>query len=421
MQDDTEGWYLVKGGESLLLFNKHHRVVERPLSEASSAELRNILGKKNWAPITSGQLAASGISGELAPRADTWAASPAARINAFRVVLTEGCDYGCTYCFEGELHKRPRTMDEATLHAVLDKLLDVSATGPITIQWFGGEPLLFFKRIREAANYLREKAPAKNYIKHVITTHGGLVNAEIADFFREFDYSVWLSMDGPEAIHDQIRKTKSGQGTHQAASRALKLMVDRGVDVGVLVTAGAHNLLTLHRLPAYFKTTFGIKSVAVNSPQPAGDKWTVDGGIFARELRKMAVAACLHGVELTSKFGKVQQLLATDTRIVSDCAAADGAMGVSIRPDGAVSPCIVEWDSIETTKFASLSTSDLQSGALVDWKLKNAAHEECRQCIAEKVCGGPCPLEAQYSKNLNVDRCRFYKTIVVEAVRSARA
>ena len=81
----------------------------------------------------------------------------------------------------------------------------------MTIAWQGGEPTLmgldFFRRSVEIAQkYL---GPGQRAI-HTIQTNGTLIDAEWAEFFKENDYLVGISIDGPREIHDAYRVTKGG-------------------------------------------------------------------------------------------------------------------------------------------------------------------------------------------------------------------
>ena len=84
----------------------------------------------------------------------------------------------------------------------------------MTIAWQGGEPTLmgldFFRRSVEiASEYLKPGQRAQ----HTIQTNATKLDAEWAAFFKEHDFLVGVSIDGPREIHDTYRVTKGGRGS----------------------------------------------------------------------------------------------------------------------------------------------------------------------------------------------------------------
>ena len=99
--------------------------------------------------------------------------------------ITEGCNYNCRYCFEGNNNQtKIKSLDYQTACGVIDKLPNGSQ-----LRFFGGEPLLKFNLVRK----LVDKYPQHSYS---IVTNGSLLTAEIATFLAEHKFSVGLSYDG---------------------------------------------------------------------------------------------------------------------------------------------------------------------------------------------------------------------------------
>ena len=53
-------------------------------------------------------------------------------------------------------------------------------------------------------------------------------------FFARIDARVGLSIDGPADLHDANRRTRHGQGTHDKAMRAVRLLQDQGLPFHVI-------------------------------------------------------------------------------------------------------------------------------------------------------------------------------------------
>ena len=100
------------------------------------------------------------------------------------------------------------------------QLFEAHQVPRVTVAWQGGEPTLmgleFFRR-----SMALQKKYAKNgtRIDNTFQTNGILLNDEWCRFFRENNYLVGLSMDGPKEYHDFYRKDNGGQGPSNALCR----------------------------------------------------------------------------------------------------------------------------------------------------------------------------------------------------------
>jgi len=61
-------------------------------------------------------------------------------------------------------------------------------------------------------------------IAHSFQTNATLVDHAWCDFIRAHDVRIGVSVDGPGFLHDKVRKTRSGRGTHQRVVRGIELL-----------------------------------------------------------------------------------------------------------------------------------------------------------------------------------------------------
>jgi uncharacterized protein len=156
------------------------------------------------------------------------------------------CNLGCQYCFflskenlyQGESH----LMDEATLERYIKQLLESSPGPQVDIAWQGGEPMLrgldFYKRSVQLAEQYRKP---HQRILHTLQTNGTLITSEWAAFFKQHNYLVGLSIDGPRAMHDVYRVSKKGEGSFDDVIRGWHCLREHEVDVNILCTVNAAN------------------------------------------------------------------------------------------------------------------------------------------------------------------------------------
>lgn len=157
------------------------------------------------------------------------------------------CNLDCKYCFflSKENLYAPREsplMDEATLERYLRQLMESSPGPQVEVSWQGGEPML-----RGLAFYRRSVQLAEKYRKphqrilHTMQTNGTLVDDEWAAFFKQHNYLVGLSVDGPRALHDAYRVDKRGEGSFDDVIRGWHCLRRHEVDVNILCTIHAAN------------------------------------------------------------------------------------------------------------------------------------------------------------------------------------
>jgi uncharacterized protein len=157
------------------------------------------------------------------------------------------CNLGCKYCFflskenlYGE--RESPLMDEAVLETYLRQLMESSPGPQVDVAWQGGEPMLrgldFYRRSVELAEQYRKP---HQHILHTMQTNGTLIDDEWAAFFKQHNYLVGLSIDGPRELHDAYRIDKQGQGSFDAVIRGWNILRRHDVDTNILCTIHTAN------------------------------------------------------------------------------------------------------------------------------------------------------------------------------------
>lgn len=163
-------------------------------------------------------------------------ASPFAR-NVYVMAKPAGalCNLACKYCYYTE---KTKMYSQQPQHIMSDELLERYTkeyigmqTGPsVLFTWHGGEPLMrpisFYKRALE----LQRKYANGRSIDNSIQTNGTLITEEWAQFFKENNFLVGLSIDGPQEFHDEYRRTRTGRPTWRQVMNGIKLLNRHGVE-----------------------------------------------------------------------------------------------------------------------------------------------------------------------------------------------
>ncbi len=156
------------------------------------------------------------------------------------------CNLDCAYCFflDKEVFypgSRFRMSDE-TLERYIGQLVESHAVNDVTIAWQGGEPTLmgldFFRRAVAVAE--RHRRPGMTFL-HTLQTNGTLLDDEWCAFFKEQNFLIGISLDGPRKLHDVYRVDKGGRPTFDKVMRGIRLLQAHGVEYNVLTTVNRIN------------------------------------------------------------------------------------------------------------------------------------------------------------------------------------
>lgn len=143
--------------------------------------------------------------------------------------ITEDCNFRCKYCFYSKLsvqdtsYNQHNQMTEETAIKSVDLFMEKSQAGvTYTISFFGGEPLLNFKLIKNVVEYANRKY---DNIVYTITTNGYLLKGEILKYLVDNDVRVTISIDGPKGIHNANRVTMKGVGSFDIVKSNIETIV----------------------------------------------------------------------------------------------------------------------------------------------------------------------------------------------------
>ncbi len=174
------------------------------------------------------------------------------RIHVLAKPTGAACNLDCAYCFfleKEKLYPGSRfRMSETVLEAYISQLTTAQTSNQVSIAWQGGEPTLmgldFYQRAIELQQYYGR--PGKNrrqplVYENSMQTNGTLINDGWCRLFKEHNFLIGISLDGPDFLHDRFRLSKSGQPTFKQVMRGVRLLQKHGVDHNILVAVNRVN------------------------------------------------------------------------------------------------------------------------------------------------------------------------------------
>lgn len=179
---------------------------------------------------------------------DNYTPADSGVVKALCLHAAHDCNLRCKYCFAGQGHFGGTSglLPLEVGQAAIDFLISKSGNRKnVEIDFFGGEPLLNIRVIKELVPYGHKKArEAGKEIKFTMTTNGVLLNHEIQKFLLDNQMAAVLSLDGRPEVHDAMRPTPSGRGSYPQVLKAFQEYVKKESKGGYYIrgTYTRHNL-----------------------------------------------------------------------------------------------------------------------------------------------------------------------------------
>ncbi len=172
--------------------------------------------------------------------------------------ITQACNLHCVHCSSRAETKAQDELSTEEAKNIIDQLDTMRAP---MLGFSGGEPLL-----REDLFDLMRYALSKGILV-TLATNGLLMDEEKAHTLKKMGvYRIQVSLDGPEPIHERIRRR---EGSFLRTCQAIQYMVQAGLKVVVTPTITTVNYT---EVPALLELAckLGVDSFSINDLIPVG-------------------------------------------------------------------------------------------------------------------------------------------------------
>lgn len=318
------------------------------------------------------------------------------------------CNLGCHYCYylkKQDLYPLGDSlrMPDDILERYIVQHIEAFPGEVINFSWHGGEPtVLGLEYFQKIVALQRRHRPSDRRITNGIQTNGTLLDDNWCRFLAAEGFSVGISLDGPQEIHDRYRVTKNQQPTHRQVMRGYRLLQKHGIPNDILCVVNSYNVQYPAEVYRFFRQIGAryIGFLPLVEPQPQAE-----AGVSLRTVPADAFGAFLCTVfdEWMSKdIGRIQvQIIEEATRTAfgqehSLCIFRQTCGDIPvIEHNGDFFACDHFVDpehrlgNIQESPLAALLESPEQK-AFGQAKL-DGLPRYCRQCEALDMCNGECP------------------------------
>ena len=145
-------------------------------------------------------------------------------------------------------------MADSVLEKYIVQHIEAFPGRTINFSWHGGEPtLLSLDYFQKIVALQRKHLPPNRSIRNGMQTNGTLLDEPWCRFLKTENFAVGLSLDGPQALHDQHRVFKDGNPTHEQVMRGYRLLQHHRIPVDLLCVVHAQNAPYPTQVYRFFK------------------------------------------------------------------------------------------------------------------------------------------------------------------------
>jgi len=313
---------------------------------------------------------------------------------------TMNCNFKCWYCYE--THIKESKMSDETLTRIcslIDNVLEQKkgVLKNFNLQWFGGEPLLYFyKTVLPLLEWTYPKM-IQNNINFVsgFTTNGILITQQLLDECLKYGVKHFqITLDGHRERHNVVRYISKNKGSYDEIISNIKLCLKNKAIVTARINVSEETIYDLYRIIEDFEDvsdedkkylTFSFHEVWQNEKRLVSDISPI-----VDEYRQ-------HGL----KTGFIGESTAS---ILNSC-YADKLNHATVNYNGDVYKCTArDYESSSREGVleddGAITWNDKFQKRIYDTRFQN---KPCLECKILPICNGGC--SQQRIEHIGVDYC----------------
>ena len=314
------------------------------------------------------------------------------------IFVTQGCNLRCIYCYgDGGEYNDKGVMDLETGKDSIKYAIENCRRDNICITFFGGEPLINFKLVKELVEYSKELAKGnKKKLEFAITTNATLVDEKISKFFKENKFSITVSIDGNAEIHNQNRYYINKVGSYDDTVKGIKLLLKYNNSVSARATANPKNMNFIKTQEALEK--IGVKKIYIS---PSINLFTTEESYKRLKNQYLELIDKFTKLINDDKYEEAKRIYTVFKTLgqihrggfrEKFCGA--GVNLIAVDRQGNLYPChrfVGNKQYIIGNVYCGVNKDKYQKGVRDELTLKN--RNKCDECWAYAICGGGCPSE----------------------------
>lgn len=321
---------------------------------------------------------------------------------------SSSCDLHCSYCFYKDVSKNRDVFNNGfmninTLQNIIEKVLNENYSN-INFMFQGGEPTLIGLEFYKQVVVLQDKYNLnKSNITNSIQTNGFNLNEAWVKFFKDNNFLVGVSLDGPKSVHDVYRTDYNKIGSYYEVMDFVYLLKKYDVNFNILSVITKYSANHIREIYTFYKDQGFkylqfipcIKNFDNNNSDENLDYYLDNESYFnfLDNLYSLWIEDLKNG-----SFIEIRNFMDYITVLKGNAPTSCGMGGFCslhtvIESNGDVYPCdfycIDEWKlgNIHENFFQDIKFN-AKAKEFFDRSL--FIHNECKDCKVFKLCGGGC-------------------------------
>lgn len=312
---------------------------------------------------------------------------------------SSACNLKCSYCFycdeakaRNAVHGAKMSLD--TAENLIKKMFEFCGTNStLTFMFQGGEPLLAGTEFFEEFVRLAEKHKTEgSRIYYSLQTNGTLINEDFCRIFKENDFLVGVSIDGPKDKHNKNRCDSFAD-----AMQGINLLRNHGIQFNILsVITSQTDAAELFN----FCIHNGFRDIqpiyCLDPLDGSKSDYSLSAKQFAR-FQKRLFNIWFAEVSKGNHFyvRDFDNLLSLMSRGVAEQCGASGRCNAQlvVEADGTCYPC--DFYCLDEFECLNINEADINDILRCEGLRKFFEHDEpkntlCANCRVKTLCGGGC-------------------------------
>jgi len=324
------------------------------------------------------------------------------------IALSFNCGLRCNYCSQSSHEGMFESITDEDIASFIKDIVfkkviaSIAMKEPAALSFYftgGGEPTYNWERFKYAVLELERQCQQKHVQLSLGMTTNGMLNEDQIFFISEHFEKVLLSYDGLPAIQNDNRKTASGKGTNDIVCNTLRRLIEKNVKVTIRTTIWQDDFKYLFEMFDYISNNFvGLYSWDINPVTPAG-RATEVMKVKSEQYKETdffnAFLKLLKYSEHKNSYFRITSPLLVSSPTGFNCGAAGpNIQTLWLLPNRKITTCIDSSDIITEVgcvKDGKINYYDEFEDPI--YKMAIRKFEECRSCIAYRICAGGCPLK----------------------------
>lgn len=353
--------------------------------------------------------------------------------------ITESCNLRCRYCSRYKEHyNKDKVISDSILYTILEKAVNHSNIlgEKVVVQFHGGEPLLFFNKIKNIVKELSNEDRSQLDLR--VQTNGTLLNEYILEFCRKYNIHIGISIDGPPEINAINRKFASGEPIENILKDNLlkiKKYIHRN-HISCLSVLSQANVNDAEKIMTYISEN-GIDDVSILPIYPDFTNCiNTSDHIIPRTEKMVSFSSKVFDIWINrlknEQFISIPNfqiwfwnLLGKNANYITNNTSCGVAQTmVFIDTDGNIYPCgPFSYDkNMSFGNIMDMELDDIRNTHLFkqfeDRDTINVA--ECSECVLQGICLGGCPANSYLiSKSIFAKDpfCDYWKGVIVHILK----